>query len=355
MPNNFIPTRIEYTGTAPTAVAEYQNGETMTLPGSLQLTGSGRRFLADFSNAVGSDLSGRALFQTSVNNAGTELTVVPTGTATYAGIKLVASSAANNANTAVLYADSTGAILSSTKQGSSSFQPLMLMTSDIVRFRINTDGSSIQGTALNPDPIGNNAIGMRYLNDAFLDVRSNTFRCFGAAVSSTGVAYHQFWYGGVSPAQVGSITTNGSTTAYNTSSDYRLKTSINDADRVAAIERIRALRLRQWDWIASGEHEDNGFIAHELAAVKPSAVTGVKDALIAVGDLCGASGELLASEVPRPSDLPDGHTWTRTEVRPAMQGRDDSKLVPDLVAAVQFLLDERALLRAEVEALKQAS
>lgn len=105
--------------------------------------------------------------------------------------------------------------------------------------------------------------------------------------------------------RVGSITTNGSATAYNTSSDYRLK---NDVQPMAgALERIALLRPVTYRWKVDGSAGE-GFIAHELQEVFPGAVTGEKD---------GAE----------------------------MQAVDPSKIVAALVAAVQEL-------KAEVEALK---
>jgi hypothetical protein len=59
---------------------------------------------------------------------------------------------------------------------------------------------------------------------------------------------------------VGSITNNGSSTAYNTSSDYRLK---EDAQLMSgASDRVLALKPVNFEWISSGERVD-GFLAHE--------------------------------------------------------------------------------------------
>ena len=69
----------------------------------------------------------------------------------------------------------------------------------------------------------------------------------------------------------GSITISGSSTAYNTSSDERLKENIRDADD--ASDKIDAIKIRQFDWIEGGEHQDYGVIAQELLPVAPEAVT----------------------------------------------------------------------------------
>lgn len=111
--------------------------------------------------------------------------------------------------------------------------------------------------------------------------------------------------------QVGFISTTASSTAYNTSSDYRLK---EDWVAVAdASTRVKALKPVNFAWKADGKRVD-GFLAHELAEVVPEAVTGEKDAVDADGN-------------------------------PVYQGIDQSKLVPLLTAALQEAL-------AEIDSLK---
>jgi len=78
-----------------------------------------------------------------------------------------------------------------------------------------------------------------------------------------------------SPSVVGSISTNGSTTAYNTSSDYRLKENIADADDAGS--KVDAIQVRKFDWIADGAHQDYGMVAQELQTVAPEAVSAPED------------------------------------------------------------------------------
>ena len=73
---------------------------------------------------------------------------------------------------------------------------------------------------------------------------------------------------------IGSITTTATATAYNTSSDVRLKESI--AALVGALDVVRALRPVSFRWHADGS-KGNGFLAHELMTVVPEAVTGLPD------------------------------------------------------------------------------
>jgi hypothetical protein len=79
---------------------------------------------------------------------------------------------------------------------------------------------------------------------------------------------------------VGSITSTSSATAYNTSSDYRLKEDI--APMTGALEKVAALKPVTYKWKVDGS-DGQGFIAHELAEVCPHAVSGAKDAVDADG------------------------------------------------------------------------
>jgi hypothetical protein len=79
---------------------------------------------------------------------------------------------------------------------------------------------------------------------------------------------------------VGTITTSGSATSYNTSSDYRLKDNQQPLTGSGAF--IDALQPKTWDWKADGSR-GVGFIAHEVQAVSPGSVVGTKDAVDADG------------------------------------------------------------------------
>jgi hypothetical protein len=120
---------------------------------------------------------------------------------------------------------------------------------------------------------------------------------------------------------VGTIATNGSATAYNTSSDYRLKENVTPV--LDGITRLQQLKPSRFNFIADPDHTVDGFIAHEAQAIVPECVTGEKDA---VDD--------------------DGN--------PAYQGIDQSKLVPLLTAALQEAIGRIETLEAEVSALKGA-
>ena len=96
-------------------------------------------------------------------------------------------------------------------------------------------------------------------------------------VTSGGLQFAQFRYGAGSGTVVGSITGNTSgTTAYNTSSDIRLKT--NFAPATSASKIIDAIAVEEFDWKSSGERQRYGMVAQRLVEVYPEAVwQGTKD------------------------------------------------------------------------------
>ena len=63
--------------------------------------------------------------------------------------------------------------------------------------------------------------------------------------------------------------------AYNTSSDQRLKSNIEDADDAGS--KVDAIQVRKFDWKADGQHQDYGMIAQELIEVAPEAVSAPQD------------------------------------------------------------------------------
>jgi hypothetical protein len=117
---------------------------------------------------------------------------------------------------------------------------------------------------------------------------------------------------------IGTISTNGSTTAYNTSSDYRLKENV--APMQNALDTVAQLNPVTYTWKADGS-AGQGFIAHELQAVVPDCVTGEKDAVDADG-------------------------------KPKYQGVDTSFLVGILTKAIQEQQTTIAALEARITALE---
>ncbi|MCA1799856.1 MAG: fibronectin type III domain-containing protein [Actinobacteria bacterium] len=75
----------------------------------------------------------------------------------------------------------------------------------------------------------------------------------------------------------GSIGVSSTSTAFNTSSDYRLKE--NDTEIAGAIEKVMTLRPIEFDWKDTDGPRATGFFAHEVQTVIPQATTGEKDAI----------------------------------------------------------------------------
>lgn len=122
---------------------------------------------------------------------------------------------------------------------------------------------------------------------------------------------------------VGSIFTDGSTTIYATSSDYRRKKNIEGLDR--ALEQVMKLRPVRFHWVAQEDADPQktvGLIAHEAQEVLPEAVMGGKDAVDSDGI-------------------------------PVYQEVDYSKFIPLLIGAYQELVGKMNDIAKELEATKE--
>jgi hypothetical protein len=174
-------------------------------------------------------------------------------------------------------------------------------TSSTTTFAISPEGRATIGSNMSPS----------YSATLTLQSPGNSYNLtcsrLGGGTGSTGQVVFENDNGAV-----GSIFTSGSTTAYNTSSDYRLKNAI--APMTGALDRVMQLNPVTYKWNADGA-DGEGFIAHELAEVVPQAVTGEKDAVDADG-------------------------------KPQYQGIDVSFLVATLTAAIQELKAEFDIYKA---------
>ena len=128
-------------------------------------------------------------------------------------------------------------------------------------------------------------------------------------------------------SQVGTITINTNSTAYNTSSDYRLKENVSyDFD---ATTRLKQLKPARFNFISDDTNTlVDGFLAHEVSPIVPEAIYGSKDAV----EVWKANEELPDGVSVGDNKLDgDGNTI------PDYQGIDQSKLVPLLVKTIQEL------------------
>lgn len=111
------------------------------------------------------------------------------------------------------------------------------------------------------------------------------------AVSNGGVYYLVNFF--AANTQTGTISSNGTTTTYATTSDYRLKTVIGAV--ADAGQRIDALEPIEYDWNKGGR--TRGFLAHKFAEVYPNSVNGKKDAVDKDGKLVYQSMQASTPEV----------------------------------------------------------
>ena len=126
----------------------------------------------------------------------------------------------------------------------------------------------------------------------------------------------------------GSITINSSSVSYNTTSDHRLKQNV--VDMTGAIDRVKALAPKRFDFISDAGNTVDGFLAHEAQAVVPEAVTGT-------------------------------HNEVDDDGNPKYQQIDQAKLVPLLTGAlreaitkIEALETSNADLIARIETLENA-
>jgi hypothetical protein len=93
--------------------------------------------------------------------------------------------------------------------------------------------------------------------------------CIGSGQTG-GNTYIQFYDGDDPDSSTGSISTNGTTTTYGTSSDARLKRNVRTAP--PALPVLRNIPVESFDWVKNGLKVDHGFVAQNLNAYVPYAV-----------------------------------------------------------------------------------
>tara|TARA_B110001452_G_C15012399_1_gene353915 strand:- start:124 stop:582 length:459 start_codon:yes stop_codon:yes gene_type:complete len=138
-----------------------------------------------------------------------------------------------------------------------------------------------------------------------------------------------FTYNGTN---VGSIQGGSTSTSFTTSSDYRLKENV--VPMTGSIDRVKALKPSRFNFIVDADTTVDGFLAHEAQTVVPECVTGTKDAMRDEEyEVTAAVEEVRDEDDNVTTEAAEAVMGTRSV--PDMQGIDQSKLVPLLVAALQ--------------------
>ena len=147
------------------------------------------------------------------------------------------------------------------------------------RARIDSSGNLLVGTTTTNPGNGNNTIGTAVQGaTGFYGCREPANYCMylnsTALDGSNRANYISFGLYGTN--NIGAIHANGLATVYATSSDYRLKENV--APLNGSLDKVMQLKPCKWKW-KDIDAEAEGFIAHELQEVCPSAVSGDKDAV----------------------------------------------------------------------------
>jgi hypothetical protein len=224
----------------------------------------------------------------------------------------VAGNIAQTATTHTIFTNNIGIVSSAADLSiASGSANLVLKTGagNTERARIDASGNLLVGTTTTIDGNSGSNDGVTLRQAGRIVVSANEDRALELRRRTTNGQIAQFFR---DTTQVGNISVTTTATAYNTSSDYRLKEDVQPM--VGSVDRLMALKPVNFAWKVDGSRVD-GFLAHEAQEVVPQAVTGEKD------------GE-------------------------EMQAIDHSKLVPLLTAALQEALTKIEALEARLNALE---
>ena len=167
------------------------------------------------------------------------------------------------------------------------------------RMRISGDGNVTIATT-NINPVVNNTAGIAFRTAGnFLTntLSTNAPHQFRRNTAGDLIRFHMN-----STSVLGAIRVTSSDAFFDNNSDYRLKENVVDLD--GAIDRVKQLAPKRFNFIADPDTTVDGFLAHEAQTVVPSAVHGT-------------------------------YNEVDEENNPVMQRIDQSKLVPLLTAALK--------------------
>ncbi len=209
--------------------------------------GTGNLVFADALVAPCSDLS-----------AGSSNGVVDLGASSRRFKNLHISGSANIGNLLNITDGVTNGFLTTTSGtmqfGTSTSAPIVFYTGNTERVRLHTSGKTVASASISFDFI-----------HYFQQTNANGYLL---GVDTAGSALAFFYKNG--STGVGSITTNGTSTSFNETSDKRAKENIVDSPSASA--DIDSIQVRSFDWIETGEHQKYGTVAQELQSIAPYAV-----------------------------------------------------------------------------------
>ena len=206
------------------------------------------------------------------------------------------------------------------------------------QMRISANGRTDLGTG----PQSNGA----KLTLNYTSTTEGGLRCSDTVTSGTHTQI-QFLRGGT---QVGKIEcANQSSTAYVTTSDYRMKENVSYSwDATTRLKQLKPARFNFKEEFDSDKTTVDGFIAHEVSSIVPESIVGTKDATKTItnvvknasGDVIGENikeADWIAGKAANPPLYRSDSTWSASATVPDYQGIDQAKLVPLLVKTIQEL------------------
>jgi hypothetical protein len=186
------------------------------------------------------------------------------------------------------------------------------------KVQINGSGDFLVGTnGISIGSPGNSETGLDVTQGGVAQLSATGIALFLRRTGGNGdlVRFHA----GTGAGGAGSISVTTTSTSYNTSSDHRLKENITDISN--AIDRVKILAPKRFNFIADADTTVDGFLAHEAQAVVPEAVTGT-------------------------------HNEVDEDGNAIMQGIDQSKFVPLLTAALKEAITKIEDLETRLAALE---
>ena len=147
---------------------------------------------------------------------------------------------------------------------------LAFSTAGTERLRIDSSGNLLVGTS--------SLVGLTSAGSLHIKAGGGGPYVINCQNKDTGGGASQIQFKDGSGDVCGAIISNATsnTTAYGTSSDYRLKENVSNITE--AIEKLKLLQPKTYSFIADSQATlQDGFLAHELATVIPNAVCGEKD------------------------------------------------------------------------------